>query len=204
MAGLFQGTPQQATSYTTSSTETPKWMQDAIYNQIQLAQGVANTPYQPYSLPTVAELSPLQQQAYQQVQTNQGAWQPAMNAAQTGTYGATTGTPTATAAQGALGSQQTILNNLNAQYTTPGETLTPYVQQATSTGGATAAAGSLQNQQQILANLNNYYDVPYEGMKTAAQQAVETSGVTAAQPYLTQAGQSSVSNIGVHTLVNEH
>ena len=29
---------------------------------------VANTPYQPYSLPTVAELSPLQQQAYRQVQ----------------------------------------------------------------------------------------------------------------------------------------
>lgn len=81
---LFQGAPQTATSYTTSSTETPKWMQDAIYNQIQLAQSVANAPYQPYSLPTVAELSPLQQQAYQQVQANQGSWQPGMNFAQSG------------------------------------------------------------------------------------------------------------------------
>ena len=85
MASLFQGAPQTATSYTTSSTETPKWMQDAIYNQVQWATNVANTPYQPYALPTVAELSPLQQQAYSQVQSNQGAWNPAFQQAQTGT-----------------------------------------------------------------------------------------------------------------------
>ena len=66
MGSLFQGTPQTATSYTTSNTETPKWLQDAIYNQIQMATNVANAPYQPYQGPTVAELSPLQQQAYQQ------------------------------------------------------------------------------------------------------------------------------------------
>ena len=72
MGSLFQGTPQTATSYTTTNTETPKWLQDAIYNQIQMATNVANTPYQPYEGPTVAELSPLQQQAYQQVQANQG------------------------------------------------------------------------------------------------------------------------------------
>ena len=59
MASLFQGSPQTATSYTTQSSETPRWMQDAIYNQIQLATNVANTPYRPYELPTVAELSPL-------------------------------------------------------------------------------------------------------------------------------------------------
>jgi hypothetical protein len=84
MGSLFQGSPQTATSYTTSSTETPKWMQDAIYNQIQLAQNVANTPYQPYSMPTVAALSPLQQQAYSQVQANQGLGQAQMNTAQQG------------------------------------------------------------------------------------------------------------------------
>jgi len=84
MAGLFSGTPQTATSYTTSSTETPKWMQDAIYNQIQWATNVANSPFQPYAMPTVAELSPLQQQAYQRVQQNQGVWQPGMNVAQAG------------------------------------------------------------------------------------------------------------------------
>lgn len=85
MAGLFQGDPQTATSYTTSSTETPKWMQDAIYNQIQWSTNLANQPYQSYDLERVAGMSPLQQQAYQQVQNTQGAWKPAMQTAQQGT-----------------------------------------------------------------------------------------------------------------------
>jgi hypothetical protein len=86
MGSLFQGSPQTATSYTTSSTETPKWMQDAIYNQIQVAQNIANAPYQSYDMPTVAELSPLQQQAYKQVQANQGFYQGDLDKAQSGMY----------------------------------------------------------------------------------------------------------------------
>ena len=87
MGGLFQGKPQTATSYATSSSETPKWMQDAIYNQIQVAQNIANTPYQPYNKTTVAGLSPLQQQAYANVVANQGSWAPAMQQAQRGMAG---------------------------------------------------------------------------------------------------------------------
>lgn len=87
MRSLFEGTPQTATSYATSSTETPKWMQDAIYNQIQVAQNIANTPYQAYDLPTVAELSPLQQRAYADVVANQGFWKDTMGKAQTGMEG---------------------------------------------------------------------------------------------------------------------
>ena len=90
MASLFQGSPQTATSYATSSTETPRWMQDAIYNQIQWAQNVANTPYQPYELPTVAELSPLQQQAYQNVVANQGTGQETLGKAISGMEGFST------------------------------------------------------------------------------------------------------------------
>lgn len=86
MGSLFQGSPQTATSYTTSSTETPKWMQDAIYNQIQVAQNIANKPYEAYELPTVAELSPLQQQAYANVQKNQGFYQQDLDKAQSGMY----------------------------------------------------------------------------------------------------------------------
>jgi hypothetical protein len=87
MASLFEGSPQTATSYTTSNTESPKWLQDAIYNQIQVASNIANTPYQEYAAPRVAELSPLQKQAYQQVQQNQGAWKPEMDFASTGMQG---------------------------------------------------------------------------------------------------------------------
>ena len=84
MGSLFQGSPQSATSYVDSTTQTPKWMQDAIFNQVQLAQNIANRPFQSYQLPTVAELSPLQQQAYTNVQTNQGAYMPDLNTAQAG------------------------------------------------------------------------------------------------------------------------
>ena len=87
MASLFQGSPQKATSYTTSSSETPKWMQDAIYNQIQWATNVANTPFPAYDMPRVAELSPLQQQAYQNVVKNQGFYQGDIDKAQEGMYG---------------------------------------------------------------------------------------------------------------------
>jgi hypothetical protein len=87
MASLFEGSPQTATSYTTSNTESPKWLQDAIYNQIQVASNIANTPYQEYAAPRVAELSPLQKQAYQQVQQNQGAWKPEMDFASQGMQG---------------------------------------------------------------------------------------------------------------------
>ena len=86
MGSLFQGSPQTATSYATSSTETPKWMQDAIYNQIQVATNLANKPFQSYDMPTVAELSPLQQQAYKNVQANQGFYQGDLDKAQSGMY----------------------------------------------------------------------------------------------------------------------
>ncbi len=95
MASLFQGDPQKATSYTTSSSETPKWMQDAIYNQIQWATNVANKPYEAYEMPRVAELSPLQQQAYRDVVKNQGFFQGDLDKAQSGMYGmASKGTAT--------------------------------------------------------------------------------------------------------------
>jgi hypothetical protein len=84
MVSLFQGAPQSATSYTESTTETPRWMQDAIFNQIQISQNLANRPFESYDLPTIAQLSPLQQQAYQQVQTAQGAYQPDLDASAAG------------------------------------------------------------------------------------------------------------------------
>ncbi len=84
MVSLFQGAPQTATSYTSSTTETPRWMQDAIFNQIQISQNLANRPFESYDLPTIAELSPLQQQAYRQVQEAQGAYQPDLDASAAG------------------------------------------------------------------------------------------------------------------------
>lgn len=161
MPSLFQGAPQTATSYTTSSTETPKWMQDAIYNQIQLATNIANTSYQPYNLPTVAQLSPLQQQAYQQVQNNQGAWQPAMTQVQGGLSALAGSNAGAAAAQ-------------------------PYFGQAT---GMATAAGNTGTADQLQAEQAKYLHPELAGQNLAAGQsswgkAAGLDSVGAAQPLI--------------------
>jgi hypothetical protein len=187
MSSLFQGSPQTATSYTTSSTETPKWMQDAIYNQIQLAQNVANAPYQPYSLPTVAELSPLQQQAYQQVQANQGSWQPGMNFAQSGMQDfSSKGTADALrTAQGQVLRNDLINENLDAgrnYFSRAGQqdimgAAQPYLSQA----GTLSSIGAAQ---------------PYLGQSAqTTAEALSDRALSAANPYLQAASQSSAQGI---------
>lgn len=84
MSSLFQGAPNTASSYVTTNTEVPRWQQDAIYNQIQVATNVANRPYTSYQGDTVAGITPQQQQAYDLVSKNVGAWQPNMNFATSG------------------------------------------------------------------------------------------------------------------------
>jgi hypothetical protein len=92
MASVFSGTPQTATSYTTSSTETPKWMQDAIYTQVQLASNLAAQPYQAYTGNLVAGQTPQQKQAYEMVGQNVGQWQQPYQQATAGTQALTTAT----------------------------------------------------------------------------------------------------------------
>jgi len=75
MGSLFEGEPKTATSYVTSSSEMPKWMQDAVYNQIQVATNLANKPYEEYTLSGekgVSQLTPLQQAAYSKAASNAG------------------------------------------------------------------------------------------------------------------------------------
>lgn len=139
MGSLFTGSPQSAPSYATSTTETPKWMQDAIYNQIQLAQNLANTPYQPYSLPSVAGLSPLQQQAYTNIQANQGSWSPQLAAAQTGMQNMVGSNASYTTGQPGLAAQATLLNKLQGNLNDPYNTLNTAVTKATGMSGLTAA-----------------------------------------------------------------
>ena len=172
MGSLFQGAPQTATSYTTSSTETPKWMQDAIYNQIQLATNVANTPYQAYNMPTVAELSPLQQQAYQQVQQNQGSYKPSMDFAQSGMQGfASKGTADQLRDEQARYLRQDLVGkNLEAG------------QQLFGQAGQMDIVGAAQPM------LN-------QAAQTTAQSLADRA-LTAANPYLQAASQSTASQVG--------
>ena len=173
MGSLFQGSPQTATSYATSSTETPKWMQDAIYNQIQIAQNIANKPFQSYDMPTVAELSPLQQQAYKNVQSNQGFYQGDIDKAQTGMYDF--------GSKGTATDLQTAQNKyLQAPATALGQLTTGqgYFDKAGGLDIVKAGSG-------YLADAN-----------TTTADALAEKALTAADPYLTAAGKSSYTDVG--------
>ena len=172
MSSLFQGSPQTATSYTTSSTETPKWMQDAIYNQIQVAQNIANKPYQAYDMPTVAELSPLQQQAYKQVQDNQGFYQADLDKAQADMYGF-----------GSKGTASGLQTAQNKYLQTPATAMG----QLTTGQGYFDDAGKLD----IVGAAKPYMDQA----GTATAEALSDRALNAAKPYLQSAAGNSYDNV---------
>ena len=173
MASLFQGSPQTATSYTTSSTETPKWMQDAIYNQIQVAQNIANKPYQAYDMPTVAELSPLQQQAYKNVQANQGFYQGDLDKAQSGMYEFSS-----------KGTADTLRADQNKYLQNPATAMG----QLAKGQGYFDKAGTLD----IVGAAQPF--MTQAGTTTA--QALSKEALSAANPYLTAAAKSSAQDVG--------
>ena len=191
MASLFQGDPQKATSYVTTTSESPKWMQDAIYNQITAATNIANAPMAQYALPRVAELSPLQQQAYQKVQANQGFYQDDIDKAQSGMYDfSSKGTSDALGtAQNKYLRQDLVGSNLDA-----GQTLFGRAGQMDAVGAAqpyiSRAAGM-----DITGAASPY--MSQAGSTTA--QALADRALTAANPYLQAAAQSSAGRVGDYT-----
>jgi hypothetical protein len=188
MASLFQGSPQTATSYVQNTTEMPRWLQDAIYNQIQVSTNVANRPYTPYTGETVAGFAPQQAQAYDLVSKNVGAWQPEMNFATTGMKGfAEKGTADQLrAAQQPYLRQDLVGANLDA-----GQQLynraagmdvigaaQPYLNRA----GSMDIVGAAQ---------------PLLGKaETTTAQSLAERALSAANPYLQAAGQTSASQVG--------
>jgi hypothetical protein len=147
-------------------------MQDAIYNQIQVAQNLANKPYQSYDLPTVAELTPLQQQAYKNVQTNQGFYQGDIDKAQTDMYG--------------FGSKGTDTNLTTAQ--------NKYLQAPlTTTAALTAGKGYFDDAGGLdIVSASNPY-LTKADTQTAAGLAEKA--YTKTQPYLTEAAKASYTDV---------
>ena len=220
MTSIFKGSPQSATSYTTANTETPKWMQDAIYNQVNWAQNLANRPYESYDQPTVAELSPLQQQAFAGIANQQGNYQEAFDAAATGVagqYEQDTGTALA-ASQAALlnpAEDSMIGRDLNAaeslfdqagQYNMRG--VRPMIREAGNMSGYDAALSGLDNAASF--NMRGVRPMMREasnmsGLDTASPnlqlagtttaEALSDRAINAANPYLQQASRSSVSDV---------
>ena len=190
MASAFEGVAQTVPEgkYATSANEMPKFMQDAIYNQIQLAQNIAQTPYQDYNLPLVAEATPDQQQAWANIRASQGSWQPGMEYAQQGMAALSQAPGQAAAAQ-------------------------PYFSQVAGMSGMQAAQPALQQQANLLGGIN--YNAPASTLDTrqnqylspelanhALQQSQQAYGLSgqidiagAANPYMQQAaGMSGLEN----------
>jgi uncharacterized protein YijF (DUF1287 family) len=204
MGSLFQGSPQAATSYVTTTSDQPKWLQDAIYNQIQLSQNIANKPYQSYDMPTVAELSPLQQQAYKNVVSNQGSWQSGMNAAQSGMQNLA-GKTTAgdlTSAQSQYLRPGDVAGNLNAAQQAFGQasSMNPSAaaQPMFSKAAGMDAYGAAQPLLSQAASMSPTSSAsPYFNQANQATgQALSGSSLESANPYLNAAAQSSAANVG--------
>lgn len=208
MGSIFEGTPQTATSYSSTSTETPKWMQDAIYNQIQWAQNVANTPYQSYDMPTVASMSPLQQQAYSNIVANQGAWAPALQSAQQGLSGlSTAGTAgDLSSSQGRYLRSDLMSSNLSKgqdYWNRAGKmdivgAAQPALAEASLQNAMTAASPFLWGaaSQDIVGSADPYLNraasmSPTQAGSYGINSALNTNIVGAAQPYMTQAGDAT-------------
>ena len=213
MGSIFQGTPQSATSYSASTSETPKWMQDAIYNQVNWATNIANKPYEAYALPTVAELSPLQQKAYTGIENAQGAYKENFGKAQTGMEGmSTAGTAGAlgtaqdnylrddlvgqnldagqklfdqAGSLDILGSAQPLLNQAQANANNIVGSASPYLTQAAGMSASDAANPYLRT------------GTAASGMNAAnpyLQAGVGASGMNAANPYMQNASAASGMN----------
>ena len=184
MGSLFQGDPVKAPTYVTSTTETPKWLQDAIYNQIYQSTNVANTPFTPYGGTLVAGAKPQQQQAYEAVTANQGAWKAPFETAQTGLERLSTA-PGGLAAASPYMTQAAGMSPLHAAQ--------PLLSQATSTSGVNAAQPYLTQQADALGGVDT--GVGARTLSPYVQQSLGTSGITAAQPYLQEAANTSAGDI---------
>lgn len=184
MAGLFQGSPQTATSYVTSTTETPKWLQDAIYNQIYQATNTANTPFTPYTGTLVAGATPQQTQAWNAVSANQGSWQPTFQQAETGLAALST-------APGGMSAAQPYMTQ--AAGMSPLSAAQPLLSQATGTSGVGAAQPYLTQQAQALSGVDT--GAGARTLDPYVQASLQGSGLTAAAPYMQQAAQTSAGDI---------
>ena len=85
MASLFAGTPQTAPSYAATTTDVPKWLQDYTVDLFSQQRAVSGTPYQPYALPRIAQTTAPTTQAQNLIESNVGAYQPAVSGAISGT-----------------------------------------------------------------------------------------------------------------------
>lgn len=80
-SGLLQGTPGQTATSSATQQTLPDWYNSYIQGIAGTAANIAQTPYQNYPGAQVADFTAPQQEAFQDVQNNQGNYQPDLTAA---------------------------------------------------------------------------------------------------------------------------
>jgi hypothetical protein len=136
---LFQGSPPPSvTTYGTSTTGLPQWLNDYTQGLVTKANAVAGEPYQPYGGPRVADFTPDQQQAFQLTRDAQGNWQSAYDSGQNaiqsamGLSGADAAAPYLNQAASQNPLQQSAQYYNSAMGMNPTGQAAPYLQQGTS------------------------------------------------------------------------
>jgi len=198
MASFTQGSPLPNTTSTTG-TAMPDWYNSYMQNLSSWGQGMAQQPYQSYTGPRIADVSPQQTEAYNQVeqQTTNPGYQPMLDQAQqTMTnslqpYSETemnkylspyiSGVTDRIATLGNRNLNENILPGINSTFTGAGQfgstrqgDFTNRAIRDTTTGIADAQATALQNAYDA-ANKN------YAGWNTAGQQNATAAGNLAGQ-----------------------
>lgn len=168
MASLLSGTPGTATTAVT--TQTPPWMQDAIYNTISWAQNLANKPYVPYDQPRIAGFTPTEQAGMRAAVGAAGTFEPFLGAA-TGALGRAGGISSAGMIGGAGPSGAAAAQ--------------PYFTQAAGMSGVRAATPFLERGTTPIEMAGR--GSAFEKAQPYLGQAVGASPLEAAQPYLGQA-----------------
>jgi hypothetical protein len=152
LSGLFKGSPQQAPSYTTTTSDVPKWLQDYTVDLFSQQRAVSALPYQTYQLPRIAQEQAETQQSRELVANQVGAWQNPTNAALAGTQGLASGNAGVTGGMGMMGDA--------TNYSAVGAA-SPFINQAAGMSGLSAAIPYITNAAQSCAsNVQNYMN-PY-------------------------------------------
>jgi hypothetical protein len=219
---LVTGTPNKTTTFSkVLQGETPVWMQQAIYDQTQLAKNFAQTPYQPYMLPTLAGLTDQQKQAYGNISSNvanaatgkAASWQPDIWNTQSGMFDQTSNQTgqTLQTDQGAYLRNDLSDKNLDAGQATWGasSSLSPLtaaqaaLNQASGLSANTAASSylNLASNSDISgagnANYENATGVDVTGAaRNYLNQAAGIDIAGAASPYLNNAANVNIAGAG--------
>jgi hypothetical protein len=140
-SSLFAGDPLKAPSYAATTSDVPQWLQDYTVDLFSQQRAVSGTPYQPYQLPRIADVTAPTTAAQNLITSSSGAYQPAMQNAIAGTQGLTgqvAGTTSGltmlqqAAGMSGVGAAQPYLANAGQTATANiGQYMNPYTQNVT-------------------------------------------------------------------------